>query len=54
LVEHATENRSVGGSIPPLGTIPFPKTEAEILCSADAMTYGMQDDTAFVPGRRSR
>lgn len=23
LVEHATENRSVGGSIPPLGTIPF-------------------------------
>jgi hypothetical protein len=21
LVEHATENRSVGGSIPPLGTI---------------------------------
>jgi hypothetical protein len=22
LVEHATENRSVGGSIPPLGTIP--------------------------------
>ncbi len=24
LVEHATENRSVGGSIPPLGTIPFP------------------------------
>jgi Arm DNA-binding domain len=25
LVEHATENRSVGGSIPPLGTKPFPK-----------------------------
>jgi hypothetical protein len=24
LVEHATENRSVGGSIPPLGTTPFP------------------------------
>jgi hypothetical protein len=23
LVEHATENRSVGGSIPPLGTIHF-------------------------------
>jgi hypothetical protein len=23
LVEHATENRSVGGSIPPLGTITF-------------------------------
>jgi hypothetical protein len=23
LVEHATENRSVGGSIPPLGTIQF-------------------------------
>jgi hypothetical protein len=23
LVEHATENRSVGGSIPPLGTIEF-------------------------------
>jgi hypothetical protein len=23
LVEHATENRSVGGSIPPLGTIKF-------------------------------
>jgi hypothetical protein len=23
LVEHATENRSVGGSIPPLGTTPF-------------------------------
>jgi hypothetical protein len=23
LVEHATENRSVGGSIPPLGTIPI-------------------------------
>lgn len=26
LVEHATENRSVGGSIPPLGTISFPDT----------------------------
>ena len=24
LVEHATENRSVGGSIPPLGTMTFP------------------------------
>src|SRR5216683_78510 len=24
LVEHATENRSVGGSIPPLGTIGLP------------------------------
>lgn len=24
LVEHATENRSVGGSIPPLGTTSFP------------------------------
>jgi hypothetical protein len=23
LVEHATENRSVGGSIPPLGTTKF-------------------------------
>jgi hypothetical protein len=23
LVEHATENRSVGGSIPPLGTMSF-------------------------------
>jgi hypothetical protein len=23
LVEHATENRSVGGSTPPLGTISF-------------------------------
>jgi hypothetical protein len=23
LVEHATENRSVGGSIPPLGTMTF-------------------------------
>ena len=28
LVEHATENRSVGGSIPPLGTI-FPLAEAK-------------------------
>ena len=27
LVEHATENRSVGGSIPPLGTIPEPICE---------------------------
>ncbi len=26
LVEHATENRSVGGSIPPLGTINFEKS----------------------------
>ena len=25
LVEHATENRSVGGSIPPLGTIHVPE-----------------------------
>ena len=25
LVEHATENRSVGGSIPPPGTIPLPR-----------------------------
>ena len=24
LVEHATENRSVGGSIPPLGTMTLP------------------------------
>jgi hypothetical protein len=28
LVEHATENRSVGGSIPPLGTILIPPTHA--------------------------
>jgi hypothetical protein len=27
LVEHATENRSVGGSIPPLGTTPFVRIE---------------------------
>ena len=29
LVEHATENRSVGGSIPPLGTIPSRSVPAE-------------------------
>jgi hypothetical protein len=29
LVEHATENRSVGGSIPPLGTILFNKIKSE-------------------------
>jgi hypothetical protein len=30
LVEHATENRSVGGSIPPLGTNDFNKLENTI------------------------
>src|SRR6186713_3207396 len=36
LVEHATENRSVGGSIPPLGTISFPKRLDRRLSWADA------------------
>ena len=29
LVEHATENRSVGGSIPPLGTNPYSSANPE-------------------------
>ena len=31
LVEHAIENRSVGGSIPPLGTKAFISIEIEIM-----------------------
>ncbi len=31
LVEHATENRSVGGSIPPLGTMI--SMDCEVICS---------------------
>ena len=31
-VEHANENRSVGGSIPPLGTIPYIKVKYFIAC----------------------
>jgi hypothetical protein len=34
LVEHATENRSVGGSIPPLGTISFSLIEPVLPSSA--------------------
>ena len=32
LVEHATENRSVGGSIPPLGTINAIDFAADLSC----------------------
>jgi hypothetical protein len=31
LVEHATENRSVGGSIPPLGTISFEASSHQLI-----------------------
>jgi hypothetical protein len=34
LVEHATENRSVGGSIPPLGTIPPNIAVSAIACDS--------------------
>jgi hypothetical protein len=34
LVEHATENRSVGGSIPLLGTIFFPKSKSDQVAAA--------------------
>src|ERR1700733_5690103 len=41
LVEHATENRSVGGSIPPLGTIPyFPAVSFHRLGYAMALLNG--------------
>jgi hypothetical protein len=33
LVEHATENRSVGGSIPPLGTILLDFFRRQVLLS---------------------
>ena len=33
LVEHATENRGVGGSIPPLGTTSFGDTQVKLLNS---------------------
>src|SRR6187455_2442268 len=35
LVEHATENRSVGGSIPPLGTIPVETRFLSASCSSE-------------------
>ena len=34
MVEHATENRSVGGSIPPLGTISGPIYESSAFVGA--------------------
>jgi hypothetical protein len=37
LVEHATENRSVGGSIPPLGTISSPAPRATDLSTVACM-----------------
>jgi hypothetical protein len=46
LVEHATENRSVGGSIPPLGTIPPnplrspERPNSSQLCSYDSVLAG--------------
>jgi hypothetical protein len=39
LVEHATENRSVGGSIPPLGTItPFHGVSQHRMTRKDALS----------------
>ena len=46
LVEHATENRSVGGSIPPLGTIAFEKLYFAIVCGSKVTRSGP------LPGRR--
>jgi hypothetical protein len=43
LVEHATENRSVGGSIPPLGTIAVSAARpAYVTCSSSAMEWFSQ------------
>ena len=39
LVEHATENRSVGGSIPPLGTILFKELALKEHASAPVTFY---------------
>jgi hypothetical protein len=45
LVEHATENRSVGGSIPPLGTILFNKIKSEKFSSIRAVGPGYRTGT---------
>jgi hypothetical protein len=43
LVEHATENRSVGGSIPPLGTNDFNNLTISVRCQLDS--FGAELDT---------
>jgi hypothetical protein len=53
LVEHATENRSVGGSIPPLGTINLivfsVVTEAGILYRSRAFGDRAGDSNSGIP-----
>src|SRR4051794_40869031 len=48
LVEHATENRSVGGSIPPLGTIPLSTGNTSL---APALTNRLAQQTVPEPDR---
>jgi hypothetical protein len=48
LVEHATENRSVGGSIPPLGTI-----FAEFWLIPERLRYASGDVPALKPTSRA-
>ena len=62
LVEHATENRSVGGSIPPLGTIPPnplrspERPNSSQLCSYDSVLAGFlwQFPSQSVPPKSHR
>jgi hypothetical protein len=51
LVEHATENRSVGGSIPPLGTISLSTWFATAL-HGDRKTYTNQQVRLFTVHHR--
>jgi hypothetical protein len=43
LVEHAIENRSVGGSIPPLGTIPPPALPVSAIDAGDQPRIAQAD-----------
>jgi hypothetical protein len=53
LVEHATENRSVGGSIPPLGTISTIRNSEHPAPSMPADFDGKTDAEVIpVPGNR--
>jgi hypothetical protein len=48
LVEHATENRSVGGSIPPLGTNDFNCLAASQNCQLDTFLLELDNFVRFL------
>jgi uncharacterized protein (DUF885 family) len=52
LVEHATENRSVGGSIPSLGTISSSRVSLIAFALPDRLADGDHEEISMTPSRR--